>query len=82
MEKMFGTVFKISLGKLSAQGNELWAQSLKYVDYANKLISPGKWAVNPAIEIMLIMLIKLPAQGNELWTQPLKYVDYANNLPS
>ena len=34
-------MLKISLGKLSAQGNELLAQSLKYVDYADTVISPG-----------------------------------------
>ena len=36
---------------LPAQGNELWTQPWKYIDYANKFTSPGKWAVNPAIEI-------------------------------
>ena len=35
-------------------------------------MSPGEWAVSPAIEIcLLIVLIKLSAQGNELWPQPL-----------
>ena len=35
----------IMLIKLSAQRNELWSQSLKYVNFANQVISPGHFFI-------------------------------------
>ena len=37
MKNMFGTVFDISLRKVSVQGNELWAQ--KYGNYADTVVA-------------------------------------------
>ena len=36
----------IMLIKLSAQGNEMWSHSMKYINYANKVISPGHFLLD------------------------------------